>query len=188
VDAVMVGSGTALADDPELTARRDRRVVHRPVRILVDSRLRVPAKAKLYRRHAGAHTWVLCSKSARGKPSIEKTGARLFEAPSKRGHLDLAAGLRSLADEGLTTVLVEGGGELAAALLRANLVDEIHWIVALRLLGGDGRPALGPLELKRLKDALELRGAKTRRVGADLHVHGQLSHPSAPTASRRANS
>jgi diaminohydroxyphosphoribosylaminopyrimidine deaminase/5-amino-6-(5-phosphoribosylamino)uracil reductase len=175
VDGVMVGSGTALADDPELTARRGERIVHRPVRVLVDSKLRVPVESRLYGHHAGASTWVLCAPRARGVRRAQQAGARLFRVSSQRGHLDLQSGLEAIADHGLTTVLVEGGGQLAAALLRSNLVDEIHWLLAPILLGGDGRPALGPLEFERLRDAVTLQKARTRRLGRDIHIHGQLS-------------
>ena len=98
VDAVMVGSATALADDPELTARRGGRVVHRPVRVLVDSRLLVPPSAKLYQLPGEA--WVLCGKNARGRRARIEAGARLFELPLRRGHLDLRGGLRRLAKAG----------------------------------------------------------------------------------------
>ena len=174
VDGVMVGAGTALADDPELSARQGKRVVHRPVRVLVDSKLRVPTRSKLYRPHPGARTWVLCSRRAAAAHALPAS-ARLFPVRSRGRHLDLAAAMRALAGEGLTTLLVEGGGELAAALLRAGLVDEIHWLIAPRLLGGDGRSALGPLELGRLEDALRLQDVRSRRVGSDLHIHGQLT-------------
>ena len=125
VDAIVVGSGTALADDPELTARAGGRVVHRPVRVVVDSRLRVPASAKLHRGGAGG-SWVLCAPraSARRRRALEAVGARLLQVPLRAGHLDLAPALRRLAREGLSEILVEGGGGLAAALIRGGLVDE----------------------------------------------------------------
>ncbi len=174
VDAIMVGSGTALADDPELTARRGTRVVHRPVRVLVDSKLRVPASARLYRRSQGDRdrpAWVLCRAGARGRRARLDGGASVIEVPPSGDHLDLVAAMKSLAQEGLTTVLVEGGGELAAALLRADLVDEIHWFLATRLIGGDGRSALASLEVQRLAQAVALQRVRVRRSGADLHLH-----------------
>ncbi len=191
VDAVMVGSNTALADDPELSARRAGRIVHRPIRILVDSRLRLGTGAKLYqglggdcadppgrasarRVQPGFRTWVLTAARARGRREVAATGAQLIDVPKRDSHLDLAAGLRALGERGLTSVLVEGGGGLASALLRADVVDEIHWFQAPMLLGGDARPALGPLGIEELSSALELTDVKVRRIGEDLHTRAGL--------------
>jgi diaminohydroxyphosphoribosylaminopyrimidine deaminase/5-amino-6-(5-phosphoribosylamino)uracil reductase len=175
-DAVMVGSGTALADDPELTARRGARVVRRPVRVLVDSELRLPPDARLYRGAEG-RTWVLCSTGAAASRArrVERTGARLIRVARRRGHLDLRRGLRLLAEAGLTEVLVEGGAELAAALLRDGLVDEVHWFVSPRLIGGDGKPALGALGVAALARARRLEGWRAKRIGEDLYVRGDLA-------------
>lgn len=182
VDAVMVGSGTAIADDPDLSARSRDRVVRRPDRVLVDSRLRVPATARLHARHDGVRTFVLAAPGARGRRAIERAGSTLLDVPSQAGALDLERGLSLLGDAGLTTLLVEGGGRLAAALLAAGLVDELHWILAPRLLGGDARPALGALGIDRLADAPELEVLRTRALGRDTHVHAR---PRA-TAGRRS--
>jgi len=175
-DAILVGAGTARADDPELTARRRGRIVHRPVRIVADSGLRVPARARLFRGEAGSG-WVLCARSAPAsrRRALERRGAVLIPTPLRRGRLDLRWALEELARRGLTQLLVEGGGELAAALLREDLVDELHWFVAPRLLGGDARPAVGALGLRRLADARPLARLQLRRVGADLHLRAQLS-------------
>lgn len=175
VDAVMVGSGTALADDPELTARRAGRVVHEPVRLLVDSKLRVPRSARLHGGAAG-RSWVLCSKRAGAarRRALERAGVRLLPVPDRDGRLDLKRALRRLAQEGLTEVLVEGGGELGAALLRADLVDELHWFSAPLLLGGHARPALAELEVRALARAPRLDLVQVRRVGADVHWVGRV--------------
>ena len=101
-------------------------------------------------------------------------GARCFELPIRAGHLDLARALGALGRAGLGSLLVEGGGGLAAALLRAKLVDEIHWLLAAKLIGGDGRAALGALGLDRLAEASSLRDVRTRRLGDDLHMTGRL--------------
>ena len=94
----------------------------------------------------------------------------MIDLPGKVGALDLRSGLESLGQLGLTTVLVEGGGGLAAALLRANLVDEIHWILAARLIGGDGRSALGSLGVEQLCSTPEFEWQSERKLGADLHI------------------
>jgi diaminohydroxyphosphoribosylaminopyrimidine deaminase/5-amino-6-(5-phosphoribosylamino)uracil reductase len=102
----------------------------------------------------------------------------------RRGrHLDLRGALTALGREGLTEVLVEGGGRLAAALLRADLVDEVHWFSAPRLLGGDAIPALGRLEVGSLGEAIELQAVRVRRVGDDLHLWGAVRR--ARSAARR---
>lgn len=176
-DAVCVGSLTALADDPELFARRGGRVVRRPLRVLVDSRLRVPPTGRLFADHA-EHTWVL---SGRGAPAarrraLERTGARVIAVAQRDGRADLRRALARLAREGLTQVLVEGGGELAAALLRGKLVDELHWFVAPRLLGGDGRASLGALELARLAATPHV-DARVGRAGRDVYIRGAVRYP-----------
>lgn len=185
-DAVMVGSATALADDPELSARRGDRVLRWPVRVLVDGSLRVPARARLFAARsrdgeaepvaarAGA-TWIVCREGVRGLAAARARAERVIEVPGMAsGHVDLVHALRALAEAGLTTILVEGGGRLAAALLRADLVDEVHWFLAPRLIGGDGRPALGALGLERLSDALSLDAVDVRRCGPDLHLSGRV--------------
>jgi len=180
VDAVMVGSQTAIADDPELTARRGDRVLHRPVRVLVDSRLRLATTARLYQDLAKAdspQTWVLCGEGARGRRKRADCGARMIEIPTKSGHLDLTRALSALGEAGLTNVLVEGGGGLAAALLRAERVDEIHWFQAPMLLGGDARAALGPLAIETLSKRLELENVDVRKVGSDLHIRARVHFP-----------
>jgi diaminohydroxyphosphoribosylaminopyrimidine deaminase/5-amino-6-(5-phosphoribosylamino)uracil reductase len=174
-DAVMVGSGTALADDPALTARRGEKLLRAPVRVLVDGSLRVPTRAQLYQREEG-EAWVLCARGARGLAARERVAARVIEVSRKSGHLDLRAGLRKLGKAGLTQVLCEGGGQLAAALLRAKLVDEIHWMLAPTLIGGDGRTALGPLALQKLASATSLESISVKRLGEDVHIHGRTSN------------
>lgn len=177
-DAIAVGSGTLLADDPALVARRRGRVVHRPIRVLVDSRLRIPLGARVLAGDA-ERTWVLCSRGAAAarRRALAATGARVVLAPARGGHLDLPRAFAALAREGLTQVLVEGGGGLAAALLRHDLVDEVHWFVSPRLLGGDARPALGPLGGKRLAGLPALGPVRVRRVGDDVHVWGLVARP-----------
>jgi diaminohydroxyphosphoribosylaminopyrimidine deaminase/5-amino-6-(5-phosphoribosylamino)uracil reductase len=184
-DAVLVGSGTVLADDPELTARQGGRVVHRPVRVLVDSRLRVPPSARLFHGEA-SRTWVLCASKApaRRQQALVRAGARLIEVRLRGRTLDLGRALSLLARAGLTEVLVEGGGKLAAALLREGLVDEVHWFAAPKLLGSEGAAALGPLAVPALKDAVALTNVRVHRSGDDVHFRGDVHH--AATATRAA--
>ncbi len=186
-DAVLVGSGTALADDPELTARRGARVVQRPVRVLVDSALRVGPDARIYREHP-ERTWVLCSRAAPAgrRRALAERGVRLLPLrPTGSGRPSLRAALERLGAEGLGTVLVEGGGDLAAALLRAGFVDELLWMVAPLLLGADGRPAVGALGAGDLASAPHLAVRRVRQLGADLLLEARIA-PVRAGAMRRA--
>ncbi|MFP8881304.1 MAG: bifunctional diaminohydroxyphosphoribosylaminopyrimidine deaminase/5-amino-6-(5-phosphoribosylamino)uracil reductase RibD [Myxococcota bacterium] len=182
-DAILIGSMTAVADDPEFVARRGNRVIARPIRVLVDSRLRVPASAKLYAEGAD-RTWVLCGKSAAAsrRNALERTDARVLTIAMRDGHIALKPALALLAREGLTQILVEGGGELAAALLRSKLVDELHWFVAPRILGGDGRASMGALGLARLVRSPEVE-ARVGRAGRDVYIRGHVRYPDRKPAS-----
>jgi diaminohydroxyphosphoribosylaminopyrimidine deaminase/5-amino-6-(5-phosphoribosylamino)uracil reductase len=170
VDAVWVGSETALADDPALTARIGSRIAHRPVRLVADTRLRLPPTARLLRGAPGS-AWVLCGADAarRRRDALEAAGARVLVMARAGRHLDLRRTLRRLAREGLTEILVEGGGRLAAELVRKSLVDELHWFAAPTLIGGDGLPALASLGVRSLRSAPRLETVSVRRVGDDLH-------------------
>lgn len=174
-DAVLTGSGTALADDPALTARRGARVVQRPVRVLIDSRLRVPPRAKLFARD-GASRFVLCAADAPAsrRRAIAATGAHVLPIRARRGNVPLREALEALAAAGLGTILVEGGGGLAAALLAEGLVDELLWFAAPKLLGGDARAAVAALGVAKLAAAPSFDITRVRRFGPDLLLE---AHP-----------
>ncbi|MDD9802826.1 MAG: bifunctional diaminohydroxyphosphoribosylaminopyrimidine deaminase/5-amino-6-(5-phosphoribosylamino)uracil reductase RibD [Deltaproteobacteria bacterium] len=187
-DAVMIGSGTARADDPQLTARPGGRRLRAPVRIVVDSQLATPPGARLLCDGDAARTWLLTRRghSARRRAARSAHGARLVEAPLRAGRLDLRRALGRLAALGLTSVLVEGGGGLAAALLRQGLADELHWFAAPALLGADARPAIGPLALRRLRERRRLCVQEVRRLGADLYLRAELHPPEAAPGAVKA--
>lgn len=168
-DAVMVGSTTALVDDPLLTVR-GLGDVRQPVRVVVDSVLRLPLGHKLAQSIPQAPLWLLHGDTAPPE-KIEawtKAGARLFCCPRAGAHLDLRAALAALAQAGLTRVLCEGGGVLAAALLRAGLVDELALFTAGLALGGDALPALGAMGWAALGEAPRPRLIDSRPIGPDL--------------------
>jgi diaminohydroxyphosphoribosylaminopyrimidine deaminase/5-amino-6-(5-phosphoribosylamino)uracil reductase len=173
-DAIAVGSGTVRSDDPELTARRDGQVVRRPIRVVVDSGLALPVGRRLFRGCDAAPTWVLAAPGAPAgrRRRLEARGVRVLPIRRRGRHLDLHAALARLAEEGLTALLVEGGGGLAAALLREGLVDEVHWFAAPALIGGDGRPAVAALHLPRLSSRIRFAVRSVKRMGEDLYLHG----------------
>jgi diaminohydroxyphosphoribosylaminopyrimidine deaminase/5-amino-6-(5-phosphoribosylamino)uracil reductase len=169
-DAVLVGAGTARADDPDLTVR-DLGAAHQPVRIVADTRLALSPDSRLG-RSAGAHPVWLChgpEAPALAREAWTARGARLIGcAVAPDGRVDAGDALRQLAGAGLTRILCEGGGQLAAALIRAGLVTEVVAYAAGKLIGQEGRAALGPLGLMRLDSAPSFDLAETARLGDDV--------------------
>jgi diaminohydroxyphosphoribosylaminopyrimidine deaminase/5-amino-6-(5-phosphoribosylamino)uracil reductase len=172
-DAVAVGVGTARADDPALTARRGERIVRSPARVVFDTRLRLPPDARLLTDDAPV--FIVCGvrPPAARLRALEAEGARVLPVRTAAGRVHLVTALRRLAREGLTELLVEGGGKLAGSLLRAGLVDELHWVVSPKLVGGDGAAALGPLGVGRLAVAPRLASPRIRRLGEDVSISGR---------------
>lgn len=167
-DAVLVGAGTVWADDPALTVR-DLGVAHQPVRVVAARRLDLPM-GELARTAGDVPVWILHDPNATPPDAARRwqgAGARLLPVPSHGGVLDPAAMLAALGGAGLTRVFCEGGGQLAAALLRAGLVDELAVFTAGLALGGDGRAAVGALALPRLADAPRFRLRRVEQVGPD---------------------
>lgn len=169
-DAVMVGSGTALADDPDLTVR-DMGVERQPVRVLLDRRLAHAPDSRLGRTARAAPVWVLHGPGAPEGARIAwaATGATLIETPEAEGKLDLRAALEALAATGLTRILSEGGSTLAAALVKAGLVDELALFSGGLLIGSEGHPALGGLGLSALAEGPRPRLREVQALGPDSY-------------------
>jgi len=153
-DAVLVGGGTARADDPRLTVR-DMGAARQPVRVIAARGLDLPEAGALAASVAEAPLWLLhgADAPAARRDGWAARGARLIEVAEGPGGLDPAAMLAALGAAGLTRLFCEGGGQLAAALLAAGLVDEMVSFTAGLALGAEGRAAIGPLGLARLAAA-----------------------------------
>jgi diaminohydroxyphosphoribosylaminopyrimidine deaminase/5-amino-6-(5-phosphoribosylamino)uracil reductase len=170
-DAVMIGSNTAIADDPLLTCRLNGMEDRSPVRIVVDGRLRVPLTHHMVAEAAKAATWFIVREGIdeQRRRAFAECGVEVIEVPSTpTGEVDLARALAELGHRGLTRVLAEGGGGLAAALLAADLVDRVAWFHAPLVLGGDARPAVAPFGLQSLADAPRFVRLSLEAVGEDV--------------------
>ncbi len=174
-DAVLVGVGTVLHDDPELTVRLARG--RSPARVVLDSRLRTPPASRLL--GSVARGPVLIATVSRDEPAIEALTARgcavwRFE-PGADGKVPLHALFRRLAGEGMLSLLVEGGPTVHTAILREGLADRVAIGIAPVILGGASAPAwTRDLGRARLDDAIELDSLVTRRVGRDVWIEGSL--------------
>jgi diaminohydroxyphosphoribosylaminopyrimidine deaminase/5-amino-6-(5-phosphoribosylamino)uracil reductase len=158
-DAILVGVETVLHDDPELTARLPGRAVDQPLRVVLDSRLRTPETAKV----ASADTLILTATDPRPIGGAE---VRRVEAENNRP--SIPAVLDALAKAGVTSILIEGGGQVAASFLRAGAVGRLEWFRAPILLGAEGRPCVATLALAKLADAPNFRRLSVEAAGDDL--------------------
>lgn len=168
-DAVMVGGGTARADDPMLMVR-DMGVDRQPVRIVASRRLDLPLMSALARSAKDIPLWLVHGPDADAAlcEAWRGVGARLIEAGVNGGMLDMGSTLRALGDQGLTRVFCEGGGALAASLLASDLVDELIGFTAGLGLGAEGLPAIGAMGIGKLSEAQRFKLAEARPVGGDV--------------------
>ncbi|WP_373357085.1 bifunctional diaminohydroxyphosphoribosylaminopyrimidine deaminase/5-amino-6-(5-phosphoribosylamino)uracil reductase RibD [Pseudoroseicyclus sp. CXY001] len=168
-DAVMVGGGTARADDPNLTLRGmgARRA---PVRVVLSRRLDLPAESYLARTAREVPLWLVHGAGLGPEAGApwEALGAELIEAPVAAQQIDPAGALAALAARGITRVFCEGGGGLAASLLAGGLVDELVLFTAGTGIGAEGTPALAAMGLGALAEAPRLELAELRAVGGDV--------------------
>jgi len=164
-DAILVGIGTVLADDPLLTARTVPLPKKQPVRIVADSTGRTPLGSRLVKSVSSGRVVV----ATNGQPQdiLARQGVEVWRC-GNGVRMDVQDLLRRAAAEGIGSLLIEGGGTLAASFIRQGLVDEIAWFVAPILIGGDGLPALGGLGLQKLADATRWRPVATERIGDDV--------------------
>lgn len=182
-DAVLIGSGTALSDDPALTVR-DWPLFDgatQPLRVVLDRAGALPASLALFSdEHAGRTLAITAEASAPTyRDALESAGGRVWSLPTAGAHLDLAALLTRLGSgtnlpdgvRPVQSVLVEAGPGLATALLRADLVDRLYWFVAPKLVG-DGISATGDLGMLKMADALTFAESRWEAVGPDMLFRG----------------
>lgn len=181
MDAVIVGIGTVLFDNPSLTARRPPGLTAlaatQPTRIVVDSHLRIARSAKILAQQSSAKTIVMTTNSAplARCRALERQGIEVLQLPSRGGRVSLKHLLTALGQRGMISVMVEGGGELNAAFLKSKLVNRIQLYVAPTLLGGtQAKGVIGGVSPRRLADAWKLRQVRIRVLGTDVVVEGDV--------------
>ncbi len=173
VDAVAVGANTLIADDPLLSVRHVRGRSPRP--IAIDGRLRARPSAKLFAQ-PGAILATGKTAPAAKRRAVEAAGAHVWTFSTQRGRIDLRSFARRAAEEDITSLIVEGGGQLAAAFLRARLVDQVHIYLAPRILG-EGIAAVADLHIEQIASSIALKGVCTRRLGDDLLYTAEVEYP-----------
>jgi diaminohydroxyphosphoribosylaminopyrimidine deaminase/5-amino-6-(5-phosphoribosylamino)uracil reductase len=171
--AVLTGIGTLLADDAQLNVR-DIETSRQPLRVVVDSQLRLPLTARvLLGGNVAVYT---ATQDAEKISALEKTGARVIVLPNANGRVDLNAVLRDLAARGCNEVLVEAGSALNGALLQAGLVDELLLYLAPQLLGDAARGMAQLGELSSLDQCVNLKWQDVRQIGNDLRITVKVEH------------
>jgi len=181
VDAVMVGVGTVLKDNPTLTARLSDRPLklapRQPLRVVLDSRLRTPSTATICAKQNRAKTLIATTSRAshsRLRP-FALAGVEVVSLPLKNRRVSLPALMTLLGKRGITSVLIEGGSTVNAAALREKLVNHVVLYLAPTLMGGqDAKAVIGDRSPKRLAQALTLCHVTVRHIGNDLVVEGDL--------------
>jgi diaminohydroxyphosphoribosylaminopyrimidine deaminase / 5-amino-6-(5-phosphoribosylamino)uracil reductase len=167
-DAIMIGIGTALADDPLLTCRLPGMAKkNSPVRIVLDSGLRLPLSARLVKSASETPLWVVAESDASrsAEEALQAHGVEVLRLDGRGGLLDLPTLLKLIAERGITRLMVEGGPTLAAALLAADLVDEANLLVSDKIVGAEGIDALDVAAKAAL--TRQLKPVKTEEIGSD---------------------
>jgi len=178
VDAILVGANTARFDNPQLTTRLGRQKGHNPVRLVLDSRLRLPTRLKLFASPAEARTIVVTlpgSDPARARRLIRR-GVEVWEVRGRGGRVNLPALLRRLGAEGFAHLLVEGGAETHGSFLEQGLADELLVFIAPKLVGSNGLSWTGRVQIRRMSRGVSLEDVVIRREGDDALMRGLLGN------------
>jgi diaminohydroxyphosphoribosylaminopyrimidine deaminase/5-amino-6-(5-phosphoribosylamino)uracil reductase len=188
IDAILVGSSTAIVDDPELTARPgdpsgEGLAERQPLRVVVDSRGRTPPMARVFGGPGRTLVATLADSPASWRASLEAQGAEVLALPAAvDGRVDLDALLRELGRRDVVTLLVEGGGVILGGFFDRGLVDKLHAVLAPVIIGAAEAPAAVAGEgAYRMADALRLREVTVERLGEDILVTGYPAYPGTET-------
>lgn len=168
-DAVAIGVGTILADNPALTSRLSPRG-HEPICIIFDTNLRSPFDASIFKNTDKRNVWIVCQDKA-DEDQLTRfmdLGVRVIPVPLQGVHVDLKAAVSALAEAGLTRVLVEGGATLMTALIKRGLYDRLLWFRSPDIVGAGARPAIGDIHIHALSERLGHVREEIRMLGTDI--------------------
>ena len=178
LDAILVGIDTALADDPQLTARiRSKPTCRQPVRIVLDAGLRLPLTSRLVKSARDVPLWLACAEDAsrERESNLRESGAQVFRLPAENGKVDLEGLLKELGKRQISSLLVEGGASVLGAFLENRLADDFFFFYAPKILGDcEGVPMIRSGACERMADALPACHIRVRRFGQDVMLSGQL--------------
>jgi len=176
-DAIMVGIGTVKKDNPALTTRLDNIKGKDPVRIILDTHLSVSEDAQVLKNDSDAETFVITGDNipADKKSKIASKKVKVIESPLKDGRIDFAFLMRHLGSLGITSIMIEGGGQVIASALAAKIVDKVMFVYAPKILGGDdGVPICKGHGPALMKDSIQIRDINIRRFDDDIMIEGYI--------------
>jgi len=185
-DAILVGRATAAIDDPSLTTRLKEGEGRDPVRVILDSHLSLPSTAKVLHLESKSYTWIFCNTRVEDHlvRQMEMYGARVTTVEKdQHGHLDLRVVLKHLAQEGLTSLLVEGGGRVHSSFLQNMLADKAYLFYAPIFAGSGGESLISNLQIEGRGEAIFLKDVRYSECGEDMLVEGRICYPKSWTGS-----
>ncbi len=181
VDATCVGIGTIIRDDSRLTTRLIDKHGRDPLRVVIDSLLKVPIKANIFIQKSNASNIIVTTKNAFFKRmhEIEKTGSRVLEVNShERNKVDLKDMIKELGKMGITSIMIEGGAEIAASAIKEDIVDKVIFFISPKIIGGKTAPCpIGGEGIAKMSDAIKLKHIKTKNYGEDIMIEGYIEKP-----------
>jgi diaminohydroxyphosphoribosylaminopyrimidine deaminase/5-amino-6-(5-phosphoribosylamino)uracil reductase len=177
VTGIMVGIGTVLSDDPELTTRREGKTSKNPIRIIIDSSARVPLDAKVLKCDDKIETIIATTKLATDAKicAIKEKGAQVIVTPSLNNKVDLRYLMGVLADMGIDSILIEGGSTLNYSALEQGIVDKVISFISPKIFGGtSGKTPVGGQGIERVSDAFKLTGTNVSSFDEDIMIEGYI--------------
>ena len=177
VTGIMVGIGTVLKDDPELTTRREGKISINPIRIIIDSKAKIPLEAKVLQCDEKTKTIIVTTKFAEETKikAIEQKGAEVIVTPTKNNRVDLNYLMRVLGEMGIDSILLEGGSTLNYSALEAGVVDKVITFIAPKIFGGtSSKTPVGGEGIEYVKDSILLTDTEVTKFNEDIMIEGYV--------------